>query len=130
MTVELMCEKTFSEVDGEIIDCFVDFQNALIDKDLDKLDSILLDTFELANMFGEIQSKDDFISKVRQEILDVSKSDIMDPTILWDDENTASLIADVRLTAKIHGNERRWISKTVVSFQKVDGCWNISGWDN
>lgn len=40
------------------------------------------------------------------------------------------LIGDVRLTAKINGNERRWISKTVVSFRKADGKWVVTGWQN
>ena len=36
--VELICDKAFSDVDGEILDRFVEFQQALIDKDEAKLD--------------------------------------------------------------------------------------------
>ena len=129
MSVEVMCEKSFCEVDREIIDRFVQLQKALIDADAEKLNEILSDDFKLANVFTKKQSKNEFISMVGDNTLDYSKSDIMEPTILWDDENTASLVSDVRLTAKINGSERRWISKTVVSFKKIDEKWCIVSWD-
>lgn len=130
MSVEVLCEKSFSEVDGQVIDALVEFHEALIEADVARLDDIVLDDFELSGMFAQKQSKSDFISMVGDGTLDFSKSDIMDPTILWDDEDAASLIGDLRLTAKINGNERRWISKAVVSFKKLDGKWGICGWDN
>ena len=130
MSVEVLCEKSFSEVDGEIIEKLVEFYEALIEGNADKLGGIVSDDFELANMFAQKHSKSEFISMVEDKVLDFSKSDIMDPTILWDDENAASLVGDIRLTAKINGNERRWISKAVVSFKKTDGKWHITGWEN
>ena len=81
-------------------------------------------------MFAKKQSKSDFISMVEDNTLDFSKSDIMKPTILWDEEDAASLISDIRFTAKINGNERRWISKAIVNFKKVDEIWRIINWDN
>lgn len=130
MSVEVLCEKSFSQVDEEIIGVLVEFHEALIGGDVSKLNEIVSDDFELSNVFAEKQSKGDFISLVEDGSLDFSKSDIMEPTILWDDENAASLIGDIRMTAEINGNERRWISKAVVSFQKLDGKWCISGWEN
>lgn len=130
MSVEVLCEKSFSEVDGEIIEKLVEFYEALVEGNADKLGGIVSDDFELANMFAQKQSKSEFISMVEDKVLDFSKSDIMDPTILWDDENAASLVGDIRLTAKINGNERRWISKAVVNFKKTDGKWHITGWEN
>lgn len=35
--VEIICEKSFSEIDSEIINRFVEFQQAIIDKDEGKL---------------------------------------------------------------------------------------------
>ena len=54
----------------------------------------------------------------------------MDPTILFDEGNNASLIAKVRLTAKVNGRELRWISNTVASFEKIDENWHLSKWDS
>ena len=54
----------------------------------------------------------------------------MDPTILFDDDFSASLISKVRLTAKVNGRELRWISNTVANFKKIDEIWYVVGWDS
>lgn len=128
--VELICEKSFSDVDVEIIDRFIEFQQALIDKNEDKLNEIILDGYELVHMSGKRQSKNEFISEVMDGTLNYFKSEISDPTILHDDENNASLIGDVTLTAKVYGINGKWTLNTVASFQKIDGIWYFGKWDN
>ena len=128
--VKLICDKSFSEVDQEVVDCFIEFQQALIDNDSDRLNEIVLDGVEFTNLIGKAQSKKEFLSQVTEEILVFTDSEILDPTILFDDEDTASLIATVRLTIKFYGNDRKMISNNVASFQKSDGKWHISKWDN
>ena len=128
--VELFCDKSFSSADQEIVDKFVEFQNALIEPDLDKLNEILLDDFKLTQSPNKSQMKNEFISDIDDGSLDFSKSDIMDPTILFDDDFSASLISKVRLTAKVNGRELRWISNTVANFKKIDEIWYIVGWDS
>ncbi|MBR6994316.1 nuclear transport factor 2 family protein [Methanobrevibacter sp.] len=127
--VKLICDKSFSEVDQEVVDCFIEFQQALIDNDSDRLNEIVLDGVEFTNLIGKAQSKKEFLSQVTEEILVFTDSEILDPTILFDDEDTASLIATVRLTIKFYGNDRKMISNNVASFQKTDGKWHISKWD-
>lgn len=128
--VELFCDKSFSGADQEIVDKFVEFQNALIEPDLDKLNEILLDDFKLTQSLNKSQMKNEFISDIDDGSLDFSKSDIMDPTILFDDDFSASLISKVRLTAKVNGRELRWISNTVANFKKIDEIWYVVGWDS
>ena len=130
MSVELLCEKSFSGADQEIVDKFVEFQNALIESNVDKLNEIILDDFKFTQAPNISQTKKEFLSEIEEGSLDFSKSDIMDPTILFDDDNSASLISKVRLTAKVNGRELRWISNTVANFTRVDGIWHILGWDN
>lgn len=127
--VKLICDKSFSEVDQEVVDCFIEFQQALIDNDSNRLNEIVLDGGEFTNLIGKAQSKKEFLSQVTEEILVFTDSEILDPTILFDDEDTASLIATVRLTIKFYGNDRKLISNNVASFQKTDGKWHISKWD-
>ncbi|MBR3113652.1 MAG: nuclear transport factor 2 family protein [Methanobrevibacter sp.] len=127
--VKLICDKSFSEVDQEVVDCFIEFQQALIDNDSDRLNEIVLEGVEFTNLIGKAQSKKEFLSQVTEEILVFTDSEILDPTILFDDEDTASLIATVRLTIKFYGNDRKMISNDVASFQKTDGKWHISKWD-
>lgn len=128
--VELICQKSFSEADQEIVDKFIELQEALISKDLDKLDEIILEVSEFNNMLGKPISKSEFISEIADGTLDFSDSEILDPTILFDDENSASLIAKVRLTIGINDRELRLISDSVVGFKKIEKNWYISKWDN
>ena len=127
--VELLCEKSFSGADQEIVDRFVEFQHALIDADVGKLNEILSDDFEYTQIPAKPEAKNEFISRITDGSLEFSKSDIMDPTILFDDDD-ASLVAKVRLTAKVNGRELRWISNTVASFRRVDEIWYLAGWEN
>ena len=130
LKVNLMCEKSFSEADQELVDMFIEFQQALIDKDLDKLDDMVLDVEDFINVMGKYQSKNEFISQIGDDTLSYSKFDILNPTILFDDDNAASLIANIRLAVEINGKELRVISNSVVSFQKIDEKWHIIKWDN
>ncbi|WP_405290714.1 hypothetical protein [Methanobrevibacter sp.] len=129
MNVKLLCEKSFSEDDREIVDRFVEFQEALIEANTDKLDEFILETDEFVNLIG-LQSKKEFISSVGSEVLKFNGCEIIDPTILFDDVNSASLIAKVRLSVEINGKELRVISDSVVSFEKTDGKWCLGKWEN
>ena len=126
--VELICEKSFSKVEQNIVDRFVEFFNALIEADMDKLNEILLDNFEITQIPGKSQIKDDFLSEISDGSFDYSKVEIMEPNFLFN-ENDASLMGKVRLTAKIHDRELRWISNSVASFKKIDGNWYFGKWD-
>lgn len=128
--VELNCKKSFSDVDGEIVDRFIEFQNAIIDKDKSKLNEIISEDYVLVHMSGKTQSKSEFIGEVMDGTLNYFKSEIEEPTILWDDDENASLIADVTLTAKVYGINGKWTLDTVVSFKKIDDVWYLGNWDN
>jgi hypothetical protein len=125
-----MCEKSFSEADRKIVDMFMEFQQALIDKDLDKLNGMIMDVSDFIDVIGKYQSKEEFISQICDGTLRYSSFDILNPTILFDDDENASLIANIRLSVEINGKELRVISNSVVSFEKVDGRWLISRWEN
>lgn len=127
--VELICEKSFSDADNEIIDRFIEFQQALIDKDKIKLNDILTE-YELIHMSGKKQSKEEFIGEIMDGTLNYFKSEIIEPTILWDDNERATLIADVTLTAKVYGFNGKWTLDTTVDFEKIDGEWYFTKWDN
>ena len=128
--VELICEKSFSDSDNEIIDRFMEFQQALIDKDESKLNEILTEKYELVHMSGKKQSKEEFIGEIMDGTLNYYKSEIIEPTILWDDNERATLIADVTLTAKVYGINGKWTLDTTVDFEKIDGEWYFTKCDN
>ena len=128
--VELICDKSFSDVDSEILDRFIEFQQALIDKDEVKLDEILTEKYELVHMSGKKQSKQEFISEIMDGTLNYYKSEIIEPTILWDDNERATLVGDVTLTAKVYGVNGKWTLDTSIDFEKIDGEWYFTKWDN
>ena len=128
--VNLICGKSFSSADGEIVDRFLELLESLIDRDLDKLEEIISPDCDLKFISGESQSKEEFISSIEDETLTYLDFQVINPTILFDDDNTASLIANVRLNSKISGSDRRWISNSVVSFQKNGGKWCLCRWDD
>lgn len=128
--VNLMCEKSFSEADQKIVDRLMELQQALIDGDLDKLDGMILDVDDFINVIGKYQSKSEFISQIRDDTLTYSNFDILNPTVLFDGDNSASLIANIRMSVEINGKELRVISNSVVGFEKIDGKWDICKWEN
>lgn len=128
--VNLMCEKSFSEADQKIVDRLMELQQALIEGDLDKLDGMILDVNDFINVIGKYQSKSEFISQIRDDTLTYSNFDILNPTVLFDGDNSASLIANIRMSVEINGKEFRVISNSVVGFEKIDGKWNICKWEN
>lgn len=128
--VNLIFEKSFSGADQEIVDIFLEFLQALIDKDLDKLNEMILDVSDFINVIGKYQSKNEFISQINDGTLSYSNFDILNLTILFDDNDNASLIANIRLSIEINAKELRVISNSVVSFEKIDEKWCISKWEN
>ena len=128
--VELVCVKSFGGADSEIINCFIEFQQALIDKDENQLNEALSEKFELIHMSGKKQSKMEFLGEIMDGTLNYYKSEIIEPTILWDDNERATLIADVTLTAKVYGINGKWTLDTTADFEKIDGKWHFTRWDN
>jgi hypothetical protein len=128
--VELLCAKSFSGADQEIVDRFVELQQVLIEGDIEKLDEILSDDFEFTQVPNKSWTKKEFMDEITDGTMDFFKSDIMDPTILFDDDESASMISKVRLTAEVNGRELRWISNTVANFRKTEEIWQIVGWDS
>ena len=90
--VELISKKSFSDIDSEIIDRFMEFQQALIDKDEAKLNEILTEKYELIHMSGKKQTKQEFIGEIMDGTLNYYKSEIIEPTILWDDDERPTLL--------------------------------------
>ena len=129
MNVKLLCEKSFSVDDEEIVNRFIEFQEALIGEDIGGLNEILSDDFEYCQIPGKSKTKGEFISLLSDGSLNFSTSEIMEPTILFDDDS-ASLISKVRLTAEVNGRELRWISDTVASFERIGGNWHLVRWDS
>ena len=127
--VEILSNRVFSDIEKEVLDCFLSYQQALIDKDEDILNRLMADDYILTHMSGRKQTKAEFIGEVMDGTLNYSKSEISDPNILFDDEDNATFIASVRLTACVYGASGSWTLDTVMDFKKIKGQWVIGKWD-
>lgn len=127
--VEILSKRNFGGAEKEVLDRFVEYQQALIDKDELKLSQLMADDYILTHMSGKKQTKEEFIREVMDGTLNYFKSQIHDPSILFDDEENATFISDVTLTARVYGARGSWTIDTVMDFKKIDGEWIIGKWD-
>lgn len=127
--VEILSNRTFGGVERDVLDCFVEYQQALIDKNEVKLNELMDDNYILTHMSGKKQTKGEFIGEVMDGTLNYFKSEIHDSNILFDDDENATLISDVTLSARVYGVESKWTINTVMDFKKINGRWIIGKWD-
>ena len=127
--VEILSNRTFGGAEKEVLDCFVQYQQALIDKNKVKLNELMDNDYVLTHMSGKKQTKGEFIEEVMDGTLNYFKSEIHDPNILFDDDENATLISDVTLSARVYGVESEWTINTVMDFKKINGRWIIGKWD-
>ena len=127
--VEILSNRTFGGVEREVLDCFVEYQQALINKNEVKLNELMDKDYVLTHMSGKKQTKEEFIGEVMDGTLNYFKSEIHDPNILFDDDENATLISDVTLSARVYGVKSKWTINTVMDFKKINGRWIIGKWD-
>ena len=74
--VEILSKRTFGGAEKEVLDSFVEYQQALIDKNEDKLNELMADDYILTHMSGKKQTKAQFIEEVMNGTLNYFKSEI------------------------------------------------------
>ena len=57
----MLSKRNFDGAEKEVLDCFVEYQQALIDKDDVKLNELMADDYILTHMSGKKQTKAQFI---------------------------------------------------------------------
>ena len=117
MKVTVVNKKNLSPIQEEVLKRFIDFQEAMIVKDYDKLDVILNDNYTLTHMSGKTQSKQEYINEIMDGTLNYYKSTIDNPIITIIEETKSIFKADVTLEAKVYGIKGTW---TLHSEQTMD----------
>ena len=130
MKVNVVNKKDFTADQEEVLERFMDFQDAMIEKDSDKLNEIICDNYTLTHMSGKTQTKEEFIDEIMDGTLNYYKSTIDNPDITILDDNKAVFKADVTLDAKVYGMKGTWTLHSRQTMEKIDGKWQISKWDN
>lgn len=100
------------------------FQQAMIDKDVCMLTSLVVPDKTFTHMSGKKQTKEQFFGEIERGVLNYYKSVVHDPTVTvagdW-----ANLKAQTTLTAKVYGVSGTWTLPTDQSFVRIDGQWKL-----
>ena len=130
MKVTVVNKKNLSPIQEEVLKRFIDFQEAMIKKDFDKLDEILNDNYTLTHMSGKTQSKQEYINEIMDGTLNYYKSTIDNPIITIIEETKSIFKADVTLEAKVYGIKGTWTLHSEQTMEKINDTWYISKWEN
>lgn len=129
MSVSVVNKGNLNDDQEEVLERFIEFQYAMIEKDLEKLNELLDDSYTLTHMSGKTQTKTEYIGEIMDETLNYYESIINNP-IITITENKALLKADVTLDAKVYGMKGKWTLHSEQTMEKINGKWYLSQWDN
>ena len=127
--VEVISNQSFNENENELLNFFVNFIQAIIKKDKSTMESSLDSSFVLVHMSGNEEPKNQFISDVIGGVLNYFHSKIINPKIKINN-NSAEMIVDVNLDAKVYGMKGNWTLHSKNIFQKKNGKWYFVRWGN
>ena len=113
MSVSVVNKGNLNDDQEEVLERFIEFQYAMIEKDLEKLNELLKDNYTLRHMSGKTY-----------------KSIINNPIIMIKEKDKALLKADVTLDAKVYGMKGTWTLHSEQTMEKIGGKWYLSKWDN
>lgn len=129
MSVSVINKKNLTPNQEEVLERFIEFQYAMIEKDLEKLNELLDDNYTLTHMSGKTQTKEEYVGEIMDGTLNYYESIIDSPTIIIENNN-ALFKADVTLDAKVYGIKGRWTLHSEQTMEKINGKWYLSKWDN
>ena len=114
--------KANTGAEAEVLAAYKAIQEAMIDKDIEALDSLYQDGTTFTHMSGKVQTKAEFFGEIADGTLNYFAYDIHNPQITVDG-NEAVLTASVTLTAKVYGASGSWTLPVNAHFTRIDGQW-------
>ncbi len=126
--VKLLFENNFENEEGEVIDKLIQLQEALMSKDIDKLDQLFDESFVLIRGSGRQETKHEFLTDIKDDVLHYRESKIEVPSIKINDEK-ASIITIVDLRTCLLGVQSIWNLDSKFSLRRMNGDWYFVKWD-
>lgn len=126
--VRLMFDDTFENEEREVMDRLIQLQEALMSKDLDKLDKLFDDSFVLIRGSGRKESKEEFLTDIEEDVLHYRESKIEIPYIKVS-ETKASIKTTVDLRTCLLGVQSIWNLDSKFELKKTDDKWYFVKWD-
>lgn len=108
----------------EILAAYETMQQAMIEKDIETLDSIVVDGTTFTHMNGKQQTKAEFFGEIADGTLNYYSYKLKDCEITIDGDN-ATLTGKTTLRAKVYGIPGVWTLDTNAHLIKVDGQWKF-----
>ncbi len=126
--VELLFENNYENGEKEVIDKLIQLQEALMFKDIDKLDKLFDDSFVLIRGSGREETKTEFLTDIEDDVLHYRESKIEVPSIKISDEK-ASIITIVNLRTCLLGVQSIWNLDSKFTLKKINDDWYFVKWD-
>lgn len=105
-----------------VLAAFERMQQAMIDKDVETMLSLVTEDKTFTHMSGKKQTKEEFFGEIADGTLNYYQYEILDPVVTVNGD-TATLTADTTLTAKVYGISGKWTLATEAHFVRIDGEW-------
>ena len=106
----------------KILAVYQTMQQAMIDKDIDTLDRIVMEGTIFTHMSGKTQTKAEYFGEIADGTLNYYRCQIKNCEITVNGDN-ATLTADVTLTAKVYGMSGSWTLPVNAHFEKIHNDW-------
>ena len=111
-----------SQEKEEVRKAYIEMQNAMIKKDMKKLNEIVKDDKKFVHMDGKTQTKEEFFEEIKNGTLNYFNSVLKDE-IITVSGNKANIKGKTTLKAKVYGIEGEWTLPTDANFEKINGKW-------
>ena len=106
----------------EVRKAYMEMQEAMIKKDMNKLNEIVKDDKKFVHMDGKTQTKEQFFEEIRNGTLNYFNSVLKDEVITVNGDK-ANIKGKTTLKAKVYGMEGEWTLPTDANFEKINGKW-------
>ena len=106
----------------EVRKAYMEMQEAMIKKDMNKLNEIVKDDKKFVHMDGKTQTKEEFFEEIRNGTLNYFNSVLKDEVITVNGDK-ANIKGKTTLKAKVYGMEGEWTLPTDANFEKINGKW-------
>lgn len=108
-----------------IIERYQAVQQAMIDKDIDTLDEIILDGTTFTHMSGKTQTKEEYFADIRDGRLDYQNYTMTDAEVVISGDD-ATLTCYVVLTANAYGAQGSWPFDVTAHLVRINGEWYLT----
>ena len=111
-----------SEDKQKILAVYQQVDDAMVNKDTKSLEDILDDNYVLVHMTGYHQPMREWLEQIENEQMRYFKTMPQKTTVVIDG-NTAILICDTKIDARIYGFRNLWSMKMEMHFEKRGDNW-------